>query len=38
MPDNNRSDLSVLLSSLLENKNLKRKFEVHADKLLQKKD
>jgi hypothetical protein len=36
MPDNNRSDLAVLLSGLLENKNLKRKFEVYAEKLLYK--
>jgi hypothetical protein len=36
MPDNNRSDLGALLSGLLENKNLKRKFEVYAEKLLKK--
>jgi hypothetical protein len=36
MPDNNGSDLGALLSSLLQNKNLIRKFEVHADKLLRK--
>jgi hypothetical protein len=36
MPDNNGSDLGALLSSLLQNKNLKRKFEVYADRLLNK--
>ena len=34
MPDNNRSDLAVLLSGLLENKNLKRKFLNYAGRLL----
>jgi len=36
MPDNNGSELGPLLSSLLQNKNLKRKFEVYADRLLNK--
>jgi len=36
MPDNNRSDLSALISSLLQDKNLKRKLEAFTDRLLRK--
>jgi hypothetical protein len=36
MPDNNGSDLRVLISALLGNRNFKRKLEVYADRLLNK--
>src|SRR5664279_3848567 len=36
MPDNNRSELATLLSGLLQNKNLKRKLEAYADRVIRK--
>jgi hypothetical protein len=36
MPDNNRSELGTLLSGLLQNKNLKRKLEAYADRVIRK--